>query len=568
MKNLLKTSAIKISLALLVVIVGLQAYRVRDSSPEKLLIPLPAFIKEQAGEYIITPETKIVLNDKSLKQEVITLQETFTDKFGSPLRVVESERKGNSAGGIVLKIEKMAAADASEPGEYSLDVTRKEITITASTSTGIFYGIQTLRQLIMLSSLAEDNEKDISIKSISIIDEPRFQWRGVMLDPARYFLPVDLLKKYISSMAFYKLNRLQLHLTDDLGWTVEMIRYPELNRQEDWPQTPSTRNRGMYTRQQLKDLVTYAAERHITIIPELELPGHNAIVGWVKRDILCPTNPYRKPDAVFPNNEAADNHAPEWMEPCVGNEQTLKVYENILGEFMEIFPSEYIHIGGDEYYGHAWASCPDCQRLVSEKNLNEYDSKELQDLYSNCKGDKKKYLIYRYLMTHLANFVSSEGRTPILWDDLSWRSKFPEDVIIMQWHYKGGYDYWQLTKTPQNPAFEAASSGRRAVISPFSHLYFDLGSTLKDVYLFDPIPEELTNSELRNLILGPHAPVWNQPVDAVFSKSFPRFYALSEIGWAFNSKKDFEDLKNRVRTHVKIVSSVTGGELSEASMME
>lgn len=541
---------------------GANVFDVGDNRPEKLLIPVPQQVDVKEGVFLCTQNVKIVLYSANLKSEIGTLQETFTKTFGKPAVVIETRanKKNKSAGEIGLVISN-SPNDRETLGDegYVLSVEKEKITLTATTPTGVFYGIQTLRQLMLLSANQQDNKKAIKINGVTIHDRSKFEWRGVMLDPARYFLPTELLKKYINTMCLYKMNRLQLHLTDDLGWTVEMVKYPELNRQENWPQTPLYRNRGMYTRKEIQDLVAYAKERHITIIPELELPGHNAIVGWIKRDILCQSNPYRKVDAVFPNNEAADNHAPEWMEPCVGNEETLKVYENILTEFMELFPGDYIHIGGDEYYGNAWATCPDCQRLIKEKDLEKYDTKERQALFANCKGDKKKYLVYRYLMIHLADFITSKGRIPVLWDDLSWRGDFPKNAIIMQWHYKGGGDAWQQIATPENPAAEAAIAGHKTVVSPYSHLYFDLGSSLKDVYFFDPMPNELKDEASKKLILGPHAPVWNQQIDAVFSQSFPRFYALSQIAWSCDTKKDFTDFEKRVNAHDVIATIVTEG---------
>ncbi len=536
-----------------------------DNRPEKLLIPVPQQVDVKEGVFLCTQNVRIVLYSANLKSEIGTLQETFTGIFGKPAAVIETRanKKNKSVGEICLVISN-SLNDRETLGDegYVLFVEKEKIILTATTPTGVFYGIQTLRQLILLSANQQDNKKAIKINCVTILDRSKFEWRGVMLDPARYFLPIKLLKKYISTMSLYKMNRLHLHLTDDGGWTVEMIKYPELNRKENWPLhniplLDSTR--GMYTRKEIQDLVAYAKERHITIIPELELPGHNSIVGWIKRDILCQSNPFRKGDFDFSYKPTAGTDAFQWMEPCVGNEETLKVYENILTEFMELFPGDYIHIGGDEYYGNAWATCPACQRLIKEKDLEKYDTKERQALFANCKGDKKKYLVYRYLMTHLADFITSKGRIPVFWDDLSWRGDFPKNAIIMQWHYKGGRDAWQQIVTPENPAAEAAISGHKAVVAPYNHLYFDKKSSIENVYFFDPMPNELKDGASKKLILGPHAPIWDQPIDSVFSASFPRFYALSQIAWSCDTKKDFTDFEKRVNAHDVIAKIVTDG---------
>lgn len=542
---------------------GTQKYK-----PEGLLIPLPQEVAKYEGVFHLTPNMQISFNSNKLFNEVGTLHEILISLLGESAlninKVLCKERK--SSGAINLLINDKVGENCLYGNEgYELTIEEEVISITAQTSTGIFYGIQTLKQLFLLSANLQRNTSTINLGCMVIRDKPKYEWRGIMLDPARYFLPVELLKNYINTMSFYKMNRLHLHLTDNVGWTVEMIKYPELNRQEDWPLTFPDRNRGVYTRKEIHDLVDYAKKRHVTIIPELELPGHNSIVGWVKRDILCPTNPYKMVDAIFTNSDSVENgigiNSIEWMEPCAGNKQTLEVYKNILTEFMEVFPSRYIHIGGDETFGHAWSTCPKCQDLIKRNNIEKYDTKKLQDLFSNCWGDKKKYLVYRYLMTYIADFVSSKDRIPILWDDLSWRGDFPENAIIMQWHYKDGWDTFEQIATPENPAVEAAQSGHKAIICPYSHLYFCYDSSFEDVYFFDPMPEELMDESKKMNILGPHACLWDQPIDSVFSKSFPRLYSLSQIAWSYDENKDFLDFKNRVNAHKGIVPTVTKGEL-------
>lgn len=542
----------------------------KENLPDIQLIPLPQEVVKGEGVFQCTPDITISLHSSDLKTEIITLQETFIKVFGKPLKVIETNSKKNNKLVNEINLEISNSLNDHETfGEegYNLEVEKKGVKITATTSKGIFYGIQTLRQLILLSSNQQNKNNAIKINCLTIRDKPKLEWRGVLLDPARYFLPIELLKKYINTMAFYKMNRLQLHLTDDHGWTVEMVKYPELNNQEKWPPGYRTRHNGnMYTREQIKDLVAYAKERNIIIIPEFEQPGHNSILALTKPDILCKTNSYRTDKnfavADFPESDIDNAHIRKQMEGCLGNEETLKVYENILTEFMEIFPSKYIHIGGDEYYGIQWAKCPDDQRLIEEEGLEEkYDTKERQELFANSKGDKKKYILYLHLMNHLADFVTSQGRIPVLWDDLAWRGDFPKDAIIMQWHYKGGQDGFQRIETPENPAVEAALAGHKAIIAPYNSVYFDLDIPLKDVYFFDPIPKGLPD-EAKKLILGPHACVWNQPIDSVFSKTFPRFYALSQIGWSCDMKKDFTDFENRIKVHdSKILNGLIVGEL-------
>lgn len=540
-----------------------RASEVGESKQQNLLIPAPQEIEELEGVFSLTHDVQILYNSIKLKNEVEILNGILASIFDKPPLVVKKiqNKENKQFGSINLLLNDKTNSNYVTGNEgYELIIEKMQVTITATTTTGVFYGIQTLRQLLLFSLNRQNDTAAVNINCVAIQDKPNYKWRGIMLDPARYFLPIDLLKEYINVMSFYKMNSLHLHLTDNNGWTVEMIKYPELNDQRRWPLISANRNRGMYTRKEVQDLVEYAKKRHITIIPELELPGHNSIVGWIKRDLLCVTNPYRKDDVVFTDSESVENgigvNTIEWMEPCIGNKKALEVYENILVEFMEIFPSKYIHIGGDEVFGHAWATCPDCQKII-QNDMKKYDTPELQKKFSNCWGDKKKYLGYRYIMTHFSDFITSKGRSPILWDDLSWVSDFPKNVTIMQWHYKGGWDTFQQIKTLEDPAVNAVKSGCKVIVAPYYPLYFIYDSSLKDVYFFDPMPKELSTEHEQENIMGPHACLWDLPIGNIFSKTFPRVYALSQIAWSDNQKKNFHDFENIVEVHKDIITKIT-----------
>ncbi|MCE9613869.1 MAG: beta-N-acetylhexosaminidase [Lentisphaerae bacterium] len=430
------------------------------------------------------------------------------------------------------------AASAHEEG-YVLDISADgTVVIKGHDEAGAFYGLQTFTQL------ARQCEKSGVLPVVHIEDWPRFRWRGLMLDPARYFLTLDFLKRYVDLAAQYKLNRLHLHLTDDLGWTIEILQYPELTDMTRWPMTPASRNRGVYTQAELRELVAYAAERYVVVMPEIEMPGHNGIPAWALREqVLCSNNPCR--DRATPWDE---NETYKWTEPCAASPTTQAVYENILREVLDVFPGPYIHLGADEYFGLAWAQCPECQALVQRVNLRQGETDELKRLFSNCLGSRDKYLVYRHLMTRMCDFVAAQGRQPVLWDDLAWRGTFPAKAVIMQWHYEGGHDAWQRIATPENPAAEAARAGRDAIIAPYSHLYFDLNSTLEAVHSLDPMPAGLSAPEQAR-ILGPHAPLWNQPQLEMDARAFPRLYALAEIGWSPASPQDWAGFSHRVERH-------------------
>jgi hexosaminidase len=217
---------------------------------------------------------------------------------------------------------------------------------------------------------------------------------------------------------------------------------------------------------------------------------------------------------------------------------------------MELFPSPFIHVGGDEYFGQPWEQCPDCQRLMEKEQLRRGDNPRLKQLFAKCLGSKEKYLLYRWWMTQMCDVVRAQGRRPVLWDDLSWEGKYPEGAVVMQWHYEGGWDAWQRINTPNNPAMEAALAGHDAIVAPYSHLYFDLNSTLADVYRLEPLPAGLP-ADHQARILGPHAPVWGQPEDRVDNRVFPRIYALAEIGWTPKELRGWDGFAARMAIHVQ-----------------
>ena len=503
------------------------------------LIPRPAKMTVRSGTFAITSNTVIFAKDGA-RPTAIYLAESLEPIVGRVLGV-EAPADGAAPEGRVLLEINGAGRQLGEEG-YWLTIEPGLVFLRAAQPTGLFYGCQTLRQL--LTHRAAEDTAPAKLPCLEIEDQPRFPWRGLMLDPARYFLTPEFLRQYVDLAAFYKLNRLHLHLTDDLGWTIEIQRYPELTDMKRWPMTPATRNRGVYTQAELRALAAYAATRHVELVPEIEMPGHNAIPSWVfPNEVLCSNNPWRTRQKPYDENVTY-----QWTEPCVANPKTTEFYRNILREVIAVFPGPYVHLGGDEYFGLAWAQCPECRKLIETEGLRRGETEEVKRLFAHCSGNREKYLLYRHLMTGMCDFVRSRGRKPVLWDDLSWRGRFPEESVIMQWHYQGGHDAWQKIRTPENPAVEAARAGHDAVVAPYSHLYFDLGSTLEAVFGFNPMPAGLT-AQQQSRILGPHAPVWNQRQNKTDAAVFPRMYALAEIGWSSEGPRDWLDFSSRVAVH-------------------
>ena len=221
-----------------------------------------------------------------------------------------------------------------------------------------------------------------------------------------------------------------------------------------------------------------------------------------------------------------------------------------MDEVIALFPSPYIHVGGDEYFGRAWKLCPNCQKRIQDANLAAEDTAELRTLFAKCTGDNTKYLLYRDMMRRVCAMVVAKGRVPMIWDDLSWRGTFPPGSVINQWHYQGGMDYMEFVPTPESPAVEAATAGHDVVVSPFSHLYFDLGDPRNTelVYQCEPMPVGLTPDQAKH-ILGPHAPAWNQPEARADEMIFPRLVALAEVGWTQKEARDWSGFVARSRTH-------------------
>jgi hexosaminidase len=315
---------------------------------------------------------------------------------------------------------------------------------------------------------------------------------------------------------------------------------------EKWPLKVSERTRGVYTQNDIRDLVRYASSRNVTLVPEIEFPAHSSIVMAAYPKLMCPNNPLRT------GEQSWGPKSYEWAEYCPASEKTCKFIDTVLGEVIDLFPSAEIHVGGDEYFGLAWKKCPDCQERIRQANIGDEDTEQLRSLFAKCTGDRSKYLLYRHMMRRVCAMVVAKGRHPMLWDDLSWRGVFPPSAVINQWHYQGGTDYMEFVPTPDNPATEAATAGHDVVVSPFSHLYFDLGDPRNTalVYGLEPVPEGLSPSQVQH-ILGPHAPAWNQPQARADEMIFPRLTALAEVGWTDKSRRDWEGFVERSKTHYR-----------------
>ncbi len=478
------------------------------------LIPKPASMSMREGSFRLSELTRIQY-DRDLNSIANRLINDLSKKIEAPINVGLPSSATPSK--ITLHLDsKMTSLG---PEGYSLDIARTEIKITGMTQAGVFYGTQTLRQMLNGKS-----GRSISLPSTGIIDSPRFKWRGMHLDVSRHFFTIKEIKKYLDYLAEFKFNVFHWHLTDDGGWRMESKKYPKLTEVGAWrtkregevwdysniefPGKDSGKPLygGFYTQAQIKEIVKYASDRFITVVPEIEMPGHclPAVVAYP--EVSCsidkdPARPYRS------------------LAFCAGKEKTFQFLQDILDETMELFPSKVIHIGGDEVDKFYWTKCPDCQKRKADEGLK--DEHELQS----------------YFIKRIEKYLNSKGRDLMGWDEILEGGLAP-NAQVMSWRGIDG-------------GIAAAKSGHDVVMSPTSHCYFDFGysgTSTEHVYNYEPVPDVL-NAEEANRVLGAQANVWTEwMVDfaRVEYMIFPRMLAMSEVLWSPQRGKSWDDFNDRL----------------------
>ncbi len=474
------------------------------------VIPAPTQTTVGNGQFVLTAGTPLLSNLKGREKERLDAYlQTLPQPFAAGCKKL---KKNHETGAIVLRKDEKAGFPAEG---YRLTVGNDGATIEAGDDAGLFYGLQTLLQY------AEESD---TLPALTINDSPRFAYRGFMMDVSRHFRTKEFIKKQMDAMAQFKLNRLHLHLTDAAGWRLEIKRYPRLTDFAAWRTAADWREwwkdgdkkyceasapgayGGYYTADDIRELLSYAEERHITIIPEIEMPGHSEEVLAAYPELSCSGKPYDGSDF------------------CVGNEETFRFLENVLTEVMELFPSEYIHIGGDEAGKRAWKTCPKCQQRMAEEGLANVD--ELQS-----------YLVHR-----IERFLNDHGRQLIGWDEIM-QGELAPNATVMSWRGEEG-------------GLRAAQSEHKAIMTPGKYCYFDgfqdaphsqkeaIGGylPLSKVYSYNPVPASFTK-EQAGFIYGVQANLWAEyiPTDEQYEfMTYPRLLALAEVAWSRPENKSYE----------------------------
>lgn len=481
---------------------------------EENVLPTPMHIEKASGKFTFDDGIKIEIN--APVEDSIRVLQALADV---------GITANNNAGKSITLLLCDSVAGITSPEGYRINTTTKHITAEGTNGAGLFYAVQTIAQLHNAAG---------SIPCGTITDQPRFEYRGLMLDVSRHFFDKDYVKKQIDAIARYKMNRLHLHLTDAAGWRVEIKQYPRLTQfaawrsqklWKDWwygdrqyrEEGAPDAHGGYYTQEDIREIVQYAADRYITVIPEIEMPAHSEEVLTAYPQLSCTHEPYKQADF------------------CVGNEEVYTFLENVLTEIMELFPSKYIHIGGDEAAKASWPTCPLCKSRMKEEGLANVN--ELQS----------------YLIERMERFVNSKGRSIIGWDEILEGGLAP-NATVMSWRGTDG-------------GIKAVRAGHKAIMTPGEFCYLDsyqdaphtqpvaFGGYLpiEKVYSYNPVPDSLTPDEAA-LIYGIQGNVWAEyiPTEQLNEHMiYPRILAIAEIGWSPQEKRNYEQFRTRALNAVK-----------------
>ena len=503
---------------------------VKEANYQIIPMPLDIQLAEQ-GKFVLAEGTSVFYpeDNEKMKNNANFLAEYVKEKTGITLAPT-TEAKGK---GIVLKVEE----NKENPEGYMLKVTADNVVISGGSEAGVFYGIQTLRK-----SLPVVQGEKVVLPAVEINDEPRFDYRGGMLDVARHYMELDSVKRFIDMLAMHNINRFHWHLSEDQGWRIEIKCRPLLTEKGSMrKETVIGRtgkydgkpHGGFYTQEQAKEIVAYAADRYITVIPEIDMPGHMLSALHAYPELGCTGGPY---DVWCHWGVSKD-------VLCAGNDATLKFIEDVLGEIVEIFPSEYIHVGGDECPKTRWESCPKCQARIKALGIKDDE-----------KHNAEEYL-QSFIINHAEKFLNSKGRQIIGWDEILEGGLAP-NATVMSWRGEEG-------------GIEAAHQKHKVIMTPHTYLYFDYYQSydtkneplaiggrlpLERVYSYDPMPKVLSAEE-QKYIIGIQANLWTEYISTFNYAEYmllPRLAALSEVQWSSADKRNYECFLSRLPRMVQL----------------
>ena len=494
------------------------------------IIPQPQqVIADANAPFVLNANTVICLqtNSQDMKRNASMLASYIKEATGITPTIGKFV-KGSPA--IILSIDKTI----SNAEGYKLNANAKQISIAGASAAGVFYGIQTLRKSLPLCS---GKAAQVSIPAVQITDAPRFAYRGTHLDVSRHFVTTDSIRQFIDMLALHNINRFHWHLTDDQGWRIEIKKYPLLTAiGSKRAQTVIGHNSGKYdgkpysgyyTQKEIREIVKYAADRYITIVPEIDLPGHMQAALAAYPELGCTGGPYKVWEIWGISDDVL----------CAGNDKTMKFIDDVMKEVVGLFPSKYIHVGGDECPKVRWKDCPKCQARIKALHLEAKD------------GHSAEERLQSYVITHATKFLKSLGRNIIGWDEIL-EGGLAEGATVMSWRGESG-------------GIAAAKQNHDVIMTPNTYLYFDYYQSLdkanepdaiggylplERVYSYEPMPKELTADEARHII-GVQANIWTEYMPTFKQMQYmglPRIAALSEVQWSQPQLKDYTDFSNRL----------------------
>ena len=501
------------------------------------VIPQPQEIvlARDTTPFIIDRSTTIVYpaTNEKMHRTADFLATFIKEMTGTEVRVSDKEKSSNA---IILAVD----STMGHPEGYKLQITPEKVLLTGGSEAGVFYGIQTIHKAL---PILKDGKVAAALPAGTVTDFPRFRYRGFMIDVGRHFFPVSYLKQMIDLMALHNINYFHSHLTEDQGWRIEIKKYPKLteigSKRDstiiDWEtkKFDGKPHSGFYTQDEAREIVRYAADRFITVVPEIDLPGHTTAALASYPELGCTGGPYKVlcSFGVFPD------------VLCAGNDQTLQFTKDVLDEIMDIFPSEYIHIGGDECPKSRWEKCPKCQAKIKELGIKALPK------------HSKENQLQTYFMSELEKEINAHGRRMLGWDEVLEGGLTPNSTIMSWRGIQGG--------------IEAARQHHDVIMTPIQRLYFSNPRINKmtgfewmnRVYNFEPVPAELTDAE-KKFVIGTQGCIWTEwTADSTKMEwqILPRMAALSEIQWTLPEHKNFERFMERLPEMLKIYSSLDYG---------